>query len=333
MFSVTLFYPFLISFIISLLVIKIAHKHSFFIDCPKKNKPQRFHLDSTPRAGGIGIISGLFFLLAIPFGAKTLPAAFLAFLSGIFEDFHNSLSAKFRLFLQVVAVSFTVWFTNSVVTYLGLGITLPYWIGVIFSIIAIVGMMNAINMIDGFNGLASGVVLLILFSLGFVSYQHHDSEILSVILVNIGAILGFFILVFPRGKIFLGDGGAYLLGFMVAIIGIYLANKYDTISPWYILAIFIYPVWEVIFSIVRKKSIGLSPLKPDRYHFHMLVFRQFARSNPLTAIAILLFVLPFIMTATYYANCSKCNLYITILFILLYTAIYLYLYKKDKQDH
>ncbi len=322
--------PTLVSFVVALLVIYFAHRYGFFIDSPNEDKPQRFHLDSTPRAGGIGIVIALLCLLATPFGIKIFPAAFLAFFSGILEDFHKTLSAKLRLVLQTVTVAFAIWYTHTVVTYLGLNITLPYWGGVIFTIFAIVGMMNAINMIDGFNGLASGTVLLILFSLAIVSYQHHDSNLLSVIVITIGAIFGFFILVFPKGKIFLGDGGAYLLGFLVAIIGITLANKYETVSPWYILTLFIYPVWEVIFSIIRKKSIGLSPLTPDRYHLHMLVFRQVTHSNPLTALLILLCLLPFTLAATYYAHCSLCNLFLAILFIICYTALYWYLYKKDK---
>lgn len=325
-------YAFLFSFIVSIIVIKISQKYNYFIDCPKSDKPHRFHTDSVPRAGGIGIMGGLLLLALVPFGLKILPAAILALLSGIFEDFHNSLSAKFRLLLQIVAVSFAVVFTGAVVTYLGLGITLPYAAGVIFSIFAIVGMMNAINMIDGFNGLASGVVLLILLSLGIVSYQHHDIEILSVIGITFGAVMGFFLLVFPKGKIFLGDGGAYLLGFMVAIIGIFLANKYDTVSPWYILAIFIYPVWEVIFSIIRKKSIGLSPMEPDRYHFHMLVHRQITKNNPLTAIVIMLFVFPFMVVATLQAHCSKCNMMISIIFILCYLGVYYFLNKKESNQ-
>ena len=142
---------------------------------------------------------------------------------------------------------------------------------------------------------------------------------------------GLFVLVFPKGKIFLGDGGAYLLGFIVAIIGIFLASKYDGVSPWYILSVFIYPVFEVIFSIIRKLSIGLSPMKPDAYHFHMLVHRQFTHhNNPLTALIILLFLVPFMTVSTVYANCSICNIKVILLFICCYSLFYLYLFKKGK---
>jgi UDP-N-acetylmuramyl pentapeptide phosphotransferase/UDP-N-acetylglucosamine-1-phosphate transferase len=212
---------------------------------------------------------------------------------------------------------------------LGLGITLPYWVGAIFSTFAIVGMMNAINIIDGFNGLASGIVLIILVSFGIIAYQHHNDELLYVISIIAGSILGFFVLVFPKGKIFLGDGGAYMLGFIVAILGIFLASKYENVSPWYILSIFIYPVWEVLFSIGRKLSIGLSPMKPDSYHMHMLVHRQVTQNNPLTALLIFASVVPFAVVSTLYAKNSMMNIYISLVFISFYLLTYFYLYNKD----
>lgn len=331
---ITIFlYAFFISFFTLLVVIHLSHKYQYFIDCDQKDKPQKFHDVPVPRAGGIGIVIALGLLVLTPFGLKLIPSVILAFISGIFEDFHNSFTPRIRILLQVIASVVAIWLTNSVVTYLGLGITLPYLIAVIFSIFAIVGMVNAINIIDGFNGLASGVVLLILASFAFISYQHQNEELLHVISVTAGATFGLFVLVFPKGKIFLGDGGAYLLGFVVALIGIFLAGAYKDVSPWYVLAIFIYPVWEVIFSIVRKTSIGHSPFQPDIYHMHMLVHRQIAKKNPLTALFILFMILPFMIVSTMYANCSICNIKIAIVFIIGYLLLYFYLFKKDKSQN
>ena len=323
---------FLISFLTGTMVIYLTAKHDLFIDYSHSEKPQNFHNDCTPRAGGIGILAGILLSLLSVFGIKFILSVVLAFASGIFEDFHNSLSARLRLFLQVIAAIMAIWLTDAVVTYLGLGITLPYWLGAIFSTFAIVGMMNAINMIDGFNGLASGVILIILISFGIVSYQHNNHELLYVISIIMGSVLGFFILVFPKGKIFLGDGGAYMLGFIVAILGIFLASKYENVSPWYVLSIFIYPVWEVLFSIGRKLYIGLSPMKPDSYHMHMLVHRQITNNNPLTALFILFSIIPFAIPSTLYAKNSMINVYISLTFIIFYSVIYLYLYKKDAKS-
>ena len=322
-------YPFLISLFMLMAIIVLSHKHEFFMDDANHNKPQNYHTDSTPRAGGIGILLGMFFLVLFPLGVKFILPLTLAFASGIFEDFHNSLSPRRRLFLQILAALSAIWLTDSVVTYLGLGISMPYWVGILFSTFAIVGMMNAVNIIDGFNGLASGIILLILLSFALTSYGQSNMEIFTIVLITAGATLGFFILNFPKGKIFLGDGGAYLLGFIVAIIGIFLASKYESVSPWYILAIFIYPVWEVLFSIMRKLYIGLSPMRPDAYHFHMLVYRQITHSNPLTALFVIATTLPFMTLSTIFPNKSTTNIAIACCFILCYSILYCALYRKD----
>ncbi len=323
------FSAFLISLLTLFVVIYVSHKYTYFIDCHEENKPQRFHEIPVPRAGGVGIIIALSLVLFIPYGLQLLPSAILAFMSGIFEDFHNSLSVRLRLILQIIAGGVAVWLTHSVVTYLGLGIVLPYGLGIFFSVFAIVGMMNAINIIDGFNGLASGVILIILASFSVISYEHNNIELLSVISILAGAVFGFFVLVFPKGKIFLGDGGAYLLGFMVSLIGISLASEYADVSPWYILSILIYPVWEVIFSIIRKLSIGLSPMKPDKYHIHMLIQRNMTNNNPLTALLLLTFMIPHTILSTFYAHSSMYNIIIVSVFIVCYLLLYLYLFRKD----
>ena len=322
-------YSFMLSLFTTLLVIYFSNKHTLFIDDSASDKPQNFHRDSTPRSGGIGILAGIGLLLFNTFGSFFFFSALFAFTSGIFEDFHNSLSAKIRLFLQFVAASIAVWLTGAVVTYLGLGIYMPYSIGIIFSIFAIIGMMNAINIIDGFNGLASGVILLILASFAYISLTHHNMNVFSIVTIIAGAILGFFVLNFPKGKIFLGDGGAYMLGFIVALLGIFLASDNDDVSPWYIVSIFIYPVWEVLFSIGRKLSIGLSPMQPDSYHMHMLIYRQITKNNPLTSVLILGLLLPDMILSTLYAHNSMVNIAIALSFIAGYTIFYRYLYHKD----
>jgi len=322
-------YPFLLSIFILMVIIHLSHKHELFIDDAAHDKPQNYHQDSTPRAGGLGILAGLLLLALSALGLKFLLPVTLAFLSGIFEDFHNSLSPRRRLSLQITAALSAIWLTDSVVTYLGLGISMPYWMGILFSTFAIVGMMNAVNIIDGFNGLASGVILLILLSFAITSYEQNNMDIFYIVLTTAGATFAFFLLNFPKGKIFLGDGGAYMLGFIVAIIGIFLAAKYESVSPWYVLAIFIYPVWEVIFSIIRKLSIGLSPMQPDSYHFHMLVYRQITHSNPLTTLFILVSTLPFVTMSTIFPERSTTNIAIALTFIIYYSILYYILYKKD----
>ena len=320
---------FIISLIIQYIVLQISRKYHLFIDSPLGNKPQGFHKNDTPRSGGVGIAAALLFFLPTPLGWKLLVSLFLAFASGIFEDFHHTIKPLTRLFLQIIAATFAVFLINAVVVYFGFGIKVPYLIGVAISIVAIVGMMNAINFIDGFNGLASGIVLLILLSFGIISYRLGISDVLYIAAIMFSTLLAFFIFNFPRGYIFLGDGGAYLLGASVAIIGIFLGGNYDLVSPWFILTVLIYPVWETLFSIYRKISDGRSPFKPDRYHLHMLVYRNVTHNNPLTSVLIIIAVAPFILIPTFYANVSYLNFFTTIIFIAFYQSLYYYLYRKD----
>jgi len=324
---------FLASFGVQFLVIALSHRYQIFIDTHLSEKPQRSHHAPTPRAGGIGIfVASLSLLFSPPGWHLALPLIF-AFLSGIGEDINYSISPKMRLLLQFGAALCAVFLVDTVVTYIGLGISLPYTVAIAFSAFAMVGAMNAVNIIDGVNGLAAGTTLLILTAFSLVAYQVGDEGVLIINLYVIAATLGFFVFNFPFGKIFMGDGGAYMLGFIVAASGIILAGHHDGVSPWFILTVLIYPVWEVLFSILRR---GLhperSPLYPDRDHLHQLVNRQITRNNPLTALFILLLNAPFVLLpALFYANNSKANMATALLFITLYTLLYRRLLRQDRQ--
>ena len=325
---------FTVSLLVQYLILRLSRHHHLFIDSPSTGKPQGFHNDDTPRSGGFGIAAGLLLLLPTPLGWKLFLSLFLAFLSGIFEDFSRSIKPTVRLFLQFIAALSAVLLIHSVVTYFGFGIVVPYAIGTVISITAIIGMMNAINFIDGFNGLASGVVLLILLAFGIVAYSVGDSDILYISVIIFAALLAFFFFNFPKGKIFLGDGGAYLLGGSVAIIGIFLGGHYELVSPWFVLTVLIYPVWEVLFSIYRKLSAGRSPLEPDSLHLHMLIYRHITHNNPLTSLLIVTAVAPFILIpAFFYAHISYANFLTTLLFILCYQLLYRRLSKKETSRH
>lgn len=323
---------FLVSLAVQLIVIWLSHKHDIFIDSHANDKPQRFHHHPTPRSGGIGIfIAGLSLLLS-PLGWKLSLPMLLAFLSGIGEDLNHAISPKIRLMLQLGAALCSIYLLDTVVTYIGLGITLPYLIAIVFSAFAIVGVINAINIIDGFNGLASGVTLLILSAFTIVAHRIGDNELMLIDLYMMAAVLGFFVINFPYGKIFMGDGGAYMLGFFVAASGIFLASHYEAVSPWFVLNTLIYPVWEVLFSIVRKLRLGQSPLYPDRYHFHMLVKRRVAKNNPLTSVYILALNTPFVLIPTLFANNSKANMLSLLLFIALYSLLYRFMLRRERAE-
>ncbi|RAX53910.1 hypothetical protein CCY99_05705 [Helicobacter sp. 16-1353] len=285
------------------------------------------HYGDIPRGGGIGILCSLF--IAILFGLQygfllLLIPIILVFLSGILEDLHNSLSPKKRLLLQILGAVSVIYLYDCVIT--DVGFEIPYYFGIIFSIFCIVGIINAINIIDGFNGLAGGFSILVLISIACVSYMVGQIDIFYISIALIGGILGFLLLNFPKGKIFLGDGGAYLLGFLMAFLLITLTQDGGKkVSAWYGVCIMIYPIFEVLFSIYRKKFLReMSAMEPDSVHFHMLVYKRITRSNYKTSILIWIFNIPFIFLPILFYD----NIIILMILIFVFICMYLFMYAK-----
>ena len=150
-------------------------------------------------------------------------------------------------------------------------------------------------------------------------------------MVCIASILGFIVFNFPLGKIFLGDGGAYSLGFLLAVVTIMIVKRHPTISPWYALVTLIYPVWEVIFSFSRRMLIHkLSPLHPDSKHVHQLIFRNLTRQNNwLTTLVIYPIILLFNALAVYFYDNEIALIIIAIIFIVSYSLFYSYYSRKE----
>ena len=166
---------------------------------------------------------------------------------------------KYRILFIVLGAMIAITSLDTVIK--DIGFKLPVWLIGPLTIIAFIGVTNSINIIDGFHGLASGVSLISLISFIILSAIYHDILILNLSLIMFFAILGFFVWNWPKGKIFLGDGGAYFIGFMFVIISILFVNRNPQISPWFPVCVLSYPIFEVLFSIYRRIfSRGYSPL-------------------------------------------------------------------------
>jgi len=151
-------------------------------------------------------------------------------------------------------------------------------ISLLFTLIVVGGLVNAINIIDGFNGLMIGYSIFVLLAIAFVANILGDGLVLQLSLLLVSSLFGLFVFNFPLGKIFIGDGGAYFIGFMMAIIGLMLGIRNEEVSHWFILLLFIYPLYETVFSIYRKKIVrGTSPSQPDGYHLHMLIYKRLVK--------------------------------------------------------
>jgi UDP-N-acetylmuramyl pentapeptide phosphotransferase/UDP-N-acetylglucosamine-1-phosphate transferase len=322
---------FLASALLVYLFIRISHRYSIFIDCHKSDKPQRFHDVPIPRIGGIGIFVASALSL-FSFGAFVFASAFFAFFSGILEDFTGRVSQRIRLVIQTIGAGIFVLIGGVYLHTIGLGFQFPYIIAVILTIFAIVGVTNAVNIIDGLNGLASGVSLSAFGIFAYFTYSLGDSELFGLCMTMIFATLGFFVFNFPRSRVFLGDGGAYFLGFMLACIAILIVDRHNVVSAWFCLSIVIYPIWEVIYSIIRRLSMhGTKATVADKMHLHQVLMRRLRLSNPKASLVIVFAFLPFQIAGLLFYDHGFILFGVIVTFIAFYQFSYSRLTIKNRQ--
>lgn len=308
--------------LVYLFVINQTHKSGFFIDDHSAGRVQQVHRNPTPRIGGLGLFIANLFTVINPLGWKLILCMLPAFIAGIIDDYRH-LSPKMRLILQSFSAILLLWLFGATLSSIGFNFSLPFLIAVPITIIAVVGIINAINIIDGFNGLASGVTLMILSSITVVCWLVGDLDLIEIMLINFAGLCGFLVLNYPHGRIFLGDGGSYFLGFLIAAASLLLMSRHPSVSPLYPLTICAYPVFEVLFSIYRRKLLrNASPTQPDHLHLHSLIYRRWTRNNPKTSLLIWCGVLPFIVAGTVFYRYDTMQLIILAAFITTYIMVY-----------
>jgi len=280
-----------VSWLATLLIIRFNHLHAGLTSDGDTTGVQKFHVHAVPRIGGVGVLLGalavglwLFYvnpsvgLMMLWLLAASMPA----FLGGLLEDLTKRVSVLSRLVLTMAAAVLGYWLLDAGLNRLDvplLDAALRWWpLSLLLTVVAISGVANAINIIDGFNGLAGMVCVMILGALAYVAYWCGDTFLWSSSAALAGGLLGFLVWNYPRGLIFLGDGGAYFLGFMIGEISVLLVVRNPEVSPWFPMLLVIYPVFETLFSIYRKKVLrGMSPGVPDGVHLHMLIYKRLVR--------------------------------------------------------
>ncbi len=281
---------FLVALTVTLLIVRYSHKNKKFLDNDLKGI-QKIHALPVPRIGGLGIFIAAIvgclsvYLRAAPVGiwvATLLLSASAAFGCGIVEDYTKNMSPRRRLVLTMVSATVAFFLMDAAIVRVDIPLIdagLSYvWVALPLTIFAIAGVANAVNIIDGFNGLAGTVTMFMLLSLAYVAFQVGDIYVMSAALIMVGAIAGFLTLNYPHGLIFMGDGGAYFIGFMLAELAVLLIARNPSVSAWYVVLLLIYPVVETVFSIYRRKFVrGVSPGLPDGIHLHMLIFKRLVR--------------------------------------------------------
>jgi UDP-N-acetylmuramyl pentapeptide phosphotransferase/UDP-N-acetylglucosamine-1-phosphate transferase len=342
---------FALSSLISFLVIRYDHKHAHLLADHDMSGPQKFHAKAVPRVGGIGIVAGLIGALLMSgaghrdgsvLGLLLIVCAAPAFLAGLAEDLTKSQSPRRRLFFTVVSAGLAAWLLGAVIRRTdipGLDWIVSFGVAAILvTMFAVAGVANSVNIIDGFNGLAAMCVVMMLAAIAYVAFQAHDLPIMMCALAGLGAVLGFFVWNFPAGLIFLGDGGAYFLGFYVAELSILLLHRNAVVSPMFPLLMCIYPIFETVFSMYRRRFVRGRPMGlPDGVHLHSLIYRRLIRwavgsksakaltkRNSMTAPYLwLLCMFSVIPAVAFWDNSALLGI-----FILLFAATYVFLYSR-----
>lgn len=331
-----------ISFLISLLFIffdkflsKLGYKNL-------RDSPQTLHFTSVSRFGGIAIYTSLLIVClytsndAYDFLRNLLLCSIPLFFVGLLDDFRVNISPIFRMvlgiptailcyiFLGTEAYSLEIYLIDELFEY--------KFFSLLFICFALIGMANAFNVIDGMNGLALLYSISVCATILFSFELSKTIEIYYALVALLFSLLGIFVLNFPFGKIFLGDGGAYMLGLMlsVCVIKVYQINQ---VSPWYVLLVFIYPTTEILSSIFRRIIARISTTQPDNNHLHHLIYKRIKKIGIQSErikhaiVTVLLFMLyfPFLLGANYFSNDSFALKVSCLIFVVLYFIFYLLL--------
>lgn len=261
-----------------------ADKHGHLtMDLP--GAVQKFHSTPTPRVGGIGIYLALAAAwMLIPGTAERrllatlLLAGMPALLIGLLEDVTKRVSVMRRLLVTMASGGLAAILTGIGLTRVDIPFVddiLAFWpLAIVFTAFAVGGIANAINIIDGFHGLASGTLMISLLGLAAVALSVGDAPLAAVAVLMAAAVGGFWLVNFPWGKLFLGDGGAYFSGFALAWLTVELLARNPGVSPWASVLICAYPTIEVGYSVVRRRIQRRSPGEADRHHLHSLMATQ-----------------------------------------------------------
>jgi len=334
---------FIVSFIINWAIVKLAKSKKWFVNEADMNGVQKFHSTPIPRVAGVPVFvsffTGLWFVEPLePSYVVLFLASLVVFFGGLLEDITAKVSPTKRMVATLGSIVILFFMGNISINFLGFD-WVDYYLSnnlilsLLFTMLVVGGAVNSINIIDGYNGLMSGYSILVLLAISYVASILGDELVLQLSLILAASLASFTVFNFPFGKIFMGDGGAYFVGFMMASIGLMLGIRNEEVSHWFVLLLFIYPLYETVFSIYRKKIVrGISPSQPDGYHLHMLIYKRLVKCktfknnkvicNSMTSPFLWALSLVSIIPAVIWYDNQTVLIIWSIIFMVIYTIIY-----------
>jgi UDP-N-acetylmuramyl pentapeptide phosphotransferase/UDP-N-acetylglucosamine-1-phosphate transferase len=208
----------------------------------------------------------------------------------------------------------------------------------LITLLVVAGFTHSVNIIDGFHGLSCGLMIIALLAISFMAWKVGDLLILQISMTSIFIFIGFFIFNWPKGNIFLGDAGAYLIGFWVVELGILFAIRNPVVSPMAPVVAGLLPLIETLFSMYRRRVVRKLPVNnPDALHLHTLVFRRLLyksraklssnESNRINGKVAIYFWAPAFLFASLGCIYMTSTL-VQMILIACYTMMYLWLYRR-----
>ncbi len=328
---------FLTSLILTQLMIKIS-KNMNIMDIPNERS---VHKKPTPLLGGIAIFLSFLFGFILfgnqnPLMISILIASFLILLLGIFDDI-KPIKARYKFIIHILVALIVVFYGGLKLTHVDIfGLSLNFkWMSPYVTILIIVGIINAVNLIDGLDGLCAGISSIYFLTIGVIALILNKFNGLDIILsfIMLGSTLGFLVFNFPPAKIFMGDTGSTFLGLMISVIML-LGFKTVTLTSLLIpLVLLILPITDTLFAIIRralnKKPIG----QADKEHIHHQLLKHLSTRK--TILVIYIVDLIFSVVSIFYAIGKKKEMiifYILLMFILLYLVFKTNVIFKKKEN-
>jgi len=250
------------------------------VDAPGGRK---IHKEIKPLLGGLSlylacVVAIIIFIPVTSKLAAIILGSTIIVLLGLVDDIYN-INPSLKLFGQILAAVVLVLLNHHhfqvLLDYLQKKLYLPHPVSLAFMVLWIVLMTNAFNLIDGMDGLAVGTAAIITIGMAVVAGIKGQFSLMAVMLVVLGACLGFLPYNFPPAKIFMGDTGSMLLGFLLGTLYLHLIAT-EPFSASLVLAsafIFAYPVIDTVFAIIRRLLSGQPIFQGDQGHIHHLLLR------------------------------------------------------------
>ena len=282
----------LIAFLISLALTPLVKKIGFSIDAYAKENNRTVHHGHIVRIGGLAIFIAFVVSMAIFFDADRqidaiLIGGLIVFMGGLIDDIHD-IRPIVKLAFQIVAALIVIFYGD-----IHLDVINMRFFNIDFSPISflvtlfwIVGVCNAINLIDGLDGLSCGISTIVIAAIGIIAYFMRRIDLAVISLILVGSILGFLPYNFHPASIFVGDSGALFMGYMIACLSLLGFKTTAFITLGFPIVILFVPLSDTMLAIIRRKLKGQKISEADKSHLHHVIMFKLGFSHRNTVLTL-----------------------------------------------